>query len=124
MRVLLELEGRNASRRMPLVRGVRGCISPEAAGGGPVCDGSVADGSCCCTGEARAVRIPFLKEEKFGASAAIFRVLDGVASGRRGSATPFWMSRRMSRVLRAGLVVYPPMLVMRCGVGAGLPAWE
>ena len=89
MQVLLELEGRNASRRMPLVRGVRGFMSPEAVGGGPVCCGSVADGSCCCTGEAHAVRIQFLEEEKFEALAAIFRALDGVVSARRRSATSF-----------------------------------
>ena len=124
MRILLEEEGCNASRRIPLVRGVRGCRSPEALGDGPVGGGSVADGSCCCSGEARAVRIPFLEEEKFGALAAIFRALDGVVSGHQRSATLFWMSRRMYRVLRAGLVVYPSMLVGRCGVGARLPAWE
>ena len=60
-----------------------------------------------------------LEEERARASARL-RALEGVSTACRRSETSFWMSRRMSRGLRLGVVWN---LSVR-GVGAGLPAWE
>ena len=61
-----------------------------------------------------------LEEERARASARL-RAREGDSTACRRSVTSFWMSRRMSRGLRLG-VVWNLMSVR--GVGAGLPAWE
>ena len=61
-----------------------------------------------------------LEEERARASARR-RAREGDSTACRRSVTSFWMSRRMSRGLRLG-VVWNLMSVR--GVGAGLPAWE
>ena len=61
-----------------------------------------------------------LEEERARASAR-WRAREGDSTACRRSVTSFWMSRRMSRGLRLG-VVWNLMSVR--GVGAGLPAWD